>query len=155
MEVLLNYKIHRNFLPIEFCDYVVSNYKDYSGLAPRRDWKALSVDKEPLYSEILEIFSPIVGYKFNAKWINISEYEPGESLGSHRDDESTLTIVSEISDGYTGGRFILDNTYIELNKGDVICFDGSKVSHGVEPIGEGKRLSLNMWTLPKLKKTLM
>ena len=155
MEVLLNYKIHRNFLPIEFCDYVVSNYKDYSGLAPRRDWKALSVDKEPLYSEILEIFSPIVGYKFNAKWINISEYEPGESLGSHRDDESTLTIVSEISDGYTGGRFILDNTYIELNKGDVVTFNGSTVLHGVETVYRGSRLSLNMWTYPNEEKGIL
>ena len=91
--------------------------------------------------KILEFFSPPVPWKFNERWMNINEYNIGEGLAHHRDAKaSNYTIISALNDGYTGGRFVIEKkTYIELNKGDVICFDGSKVSHGVEPIGKGKR----------------
>jgi len=46
------------------------------------------------------------------------------------------------------------DTYIKLNKGDVITFNGSKTYHGVEPVSKGTRLSFNLWT-SKLPSNLL
>ena len=64
-----------------------------------------------------------------------------------------MTIVSTITDNYTGGRFIIDETqYLDINKTDVVTFNGSEVLHGVEPVTKGERLSLNLWTSKKPSK---
>ena len=144
--------LHKGFLDHLFCDYVADNFKDYFIHTPRVEWNAYTLrDKNlPLYSEILSKFSPLVDYEFVTTWINVTEYTKGIDLRHHKDSESSLTIVSEISDNYTGGRFLINKeSYIQLDKGDVLTFDGSKVFHGVEEVDKGTRLSLNMWTKPK------
>ena len=144
--------LHKGFLDHLFCDYVADNFKDYFIHTPRVGWNAYTLrDKNlPLYSEIQSKFSPLVDYEFITTWINVTEYTKGIDLRHHKDSESSLTIVSEISDNYTGGRFLINKeSYIQLDKGDVLTFDGSKVFHGVEEVDKGTRLSLNMWTKPK------
>ena len=144
--------LHKGFLDHSFCDYVADNFKDYFIHTPRVEWNAYTLrDKNlPLYSEILSKFSPLVDYEFITTWINVTEYTKGIDLRHHKDSESSLTIVSEISDNYTGGRFLINKeSYIKLDKGDVLTFNGSKIFHGVEEVDKGTRLSLNMWTKPK------
>ena len=144
--------LHKGFLDHLFCDYVADNFKDYFIHTPRVEWNAYTLrDKNlPLYSEILSKFSPLVDYEFVTTWINVTEYTKGIDLRHHKDSESSLTIVSEISDNYTGGRFLINKeSYIKLDKGDVLTFNGSKIFHGVEEVDKGTRLSLNMWTKPK------
>ena len=144
--------LHKGFLDYSFCDYVADNFKDYFIHTPRVEWNAYTLrDKNlPLYSEILSKFSPLVNYEFITTWINVTEYTKGIDLRHHKDSESSLTIVSEISDNYTGGRFLINKeSYIKLDKGDVLTFNGSKIFHGVEEVDKGTRLSLNMWTKPK------
>ena len=144
--------LHKGFLDHLFCDYVADNFKDYFIHTPRVEWNAYTLrDKNlPLYSEILSKFSPLVDYEFITTWINVTEYTKGIDLRHHKDSESSLTIVSEISDNYTGGRFLINKeSYIKLDKGDVLTFNGSKIFHGVEEVDKGTRLSLNMWTKPK------
>ena len=144
--------LHKGFLDHLFCDYVADNFKDYFIHTPRVEWNAYTLrDKNlPLYSEIESKFSPLVDYEFITTWINVTEYTKGIDLRHHKDSESSLTIVSEISDNYTGGRFLINKeSYIKLDKGDVLTFNGSKVFHGVEEVDKGTRLSLNMWTKPK------
>ena len=144
--------LHKGFLDHSFCDYVADNFKDYFIHTPRVEWNAYTLrDKNlPLYSEILSKFSPLVEYEFITTWINVTEYTKGIDLRHHKDSESSLTIVSEISDNYTGGRFLINKeSYIKLDKGDVLTFNGSKIFHGVEEVDKGTRLSLNMWTKPK------
>lgn len=144
------YTLHRGFLDHSFCDYIANNFKDYFDYTPRGAWNAYTIRDKSLYSEILPNFFPLVDYEFTPNWINITEYTKGIGLRHHKDSESSLTIVSEISDNYTGGRFIINKkTYIKLNKGDVLTFNGSRVFHGVEKVEEGTRLSLNIWTKPK------
>ncbi len=156
MEVFLDYKVYRNLFSEDFCDRVAESFKDNSVYAPRGDWNAYDITKGPLYTEILENFSPVIPYKFTEKWINVTEYNKGDSLRNHRDMDSSLTLVSEISSAAHGGRFIINkDTYIELNKGDVITFNGSSVLHGVETVYRGSRLSLNMWTYPNKDKDLL
>ena len=144
--------LHKGFLDYSFCDYVADNFKDYFIHTPRVEWNAYTLrDKNlPLYSEIQSKFSPLVDYEFITTWINVTEYTKGIDLRHHKDSESSLTIVSEISDNYTGGRFLINKeSYIKLDKGDVLTFNGSKIFHGVEEVDKGTRLSLNMWTKPK------
>ena len=144
--------LHKGFLDHLFCDYVADNFKDYFIHTPRVEWNAYTLrDKNlPLYSEILSKFSPLVDYEFITTWINVTEYTKGIDLRHHKDSESSLTIVSEISDNYTGGRFLINKeSYIKLDKGDVLTFNGSRIFHGVEEVDKGTRLSLNMWTKPK------
>ena len=144
--------LHKGFLDHLFCDYVADNFKDYFIHTPRVEWNAYTLrDKNlPLYSEIQSKFSPLVDYEFITTWINVTEYTKGIELRHHKDSESSLTIVSEISDNYTGGRFLINKeSYIKLDKGDVLTFNGSKIFHGVEEVDKGTRLSLNMWTKPK------
>ena len=143
------YTLHRSFLDHSFCDYIASVYKDafIYDPSPRGTWNAYTLKNKTLYSEILAKFSPLVDYEFTTNWINVTEYSNDRGLWSHTDERSSLTIVSEISDNYIGGRFIINkDTYIKLNKGDVVMFNGSKIYHGVEPVSKGIRLSLNLWT---------
>lgn len=150
-----DYTIHRGLLSDEFCDRVAKTFKGNSEYAPRGDWNAYDVNKGSLYTEILENFSLVIPYKFTEKWINITEYNKGDSLRNHRDTDSSLTLVSEISSADSGGRFIINkDIYIELNKGDVITFNGSNIMHGVETVYRGSRLSLNMWTYPNTSKII-
>ena len=144
--------LHKGFLDHLFCDYVADNFKDYFIHTPRVEWNAYTLrDKNlPLYSEIQSKFSPLVDYEFITTWINVTEYTKGIDLRHHKDSESSLTIVSEISDNYTGGRFLINKeSYIKQDKGDVLTFNGSKIFHGEEEVDKGTRLSLNMWTKPK------
>ena len=146
MEVFLDYTLYRNLLNDDFCDKVAESFKDNSIYAPHEvgDWHR--INKGSLYTEILENFSPVIPHNFTVKQIHVSEYNKGDSLSNHRDPKSSLTIVSEISSAVRGGRFIINkDTYIELNKGDVVTLNGGTSWHGVETIEEGSRLSLNIW----------
>ncbi len=146
MEVFLDYKIHRNLISDEFCDKIADKWRGYSSYGHHDigDWN--KINREPLYTEILENFSPVIPHNFTVKQIHVTEYKKGDSLKDHVDPNSNLTVVSEISSATRGGRFIINkDTYIELNRGDVVTFNGSKIKHGVETIEEGNRVSLNIW----------
>lgn len=143
------YRVYKEVLDHEFCDYIANIFKERFEYDPRGDWNAYTLREKALYDEIIAKFSPVVPYNFKANWINITEYETGRGLRNHTDSNSSLTIVSELTDGYEGGRFIVNkDTYIKLNKGDVITFKGEEVYHGVEKVSKGVRLSLNLWTAP-------
>ena len=103
---------------------------------PESRWYSFTSNK--IHFIPIHQFSPLVDYEFITTWINVTEYTKGIDLRHHKDSESSLTIVSEISDNYTGGRFLINKeSYIKLDKGDVLTFDGSKVFHGVEKV-QGK-----------------
>ena len=111
--------------------------------------------------------------EFDIKDINISltKYYDGRWLDLHLDMSSQLTTVIVLSDGFSDGRFMLsennrllngatqaipplgsvpsskvdDSLKIQINKGECISFDGSKIYHGVLPVTEGTRFALNIW----------
>ena len=146
MEVFLDYKLHKNLISHDLCDKIASSFKDNSIYGPHDigDWNRIT--KGPLYTEILEIFSPVIPDNFTVTQIHITEYKKGDRLSSHVDPNSNLTVVCEISSAIEGGRFVINrDTYIKLNKGDAVTFNGGKIEHGVEAIAEGNRVSLNIW----------
>lgn len=149
------YQIYRNVLDHEFCDYIAENYKILFEYQPRGSWNSYTLLEKPLFEQVTSYFTDIIPYEFKVNWINVSEYSVGKGLRNHLDESSSLTIISEITNNYKGGRVILNHEIsIELDKGDAIVFDGGKIYHGVETVTEGKRLSLNLWT-QKLYNTLL
>ena len=149
MQTSNTYIVYRNFLDNDFCEYISSVYIEQFTFTPRGTWNAYTVNDGPIYKKICQNFSPIIPDSYTVSWINLTVYNPGDHLRVHCDEKSSLTIISELSDDYTGGRFIVDkDTFLSLNKTDVVTFNGSKVLHGVEKVETGVRLSLNLWTHP-------
>ena len=155
----MEYKIYKNFVPNDLCDEIVSRYKNegYEDIRGEWDTYPYTLNKGPLYTKILEFFSPLVPWKFNERWMNINEYNIGEGLAHHRDAKaSNYTIISALNDGYTGGRFVIKKkTYIEMAKGDTIVLNGGKILHGVEKVSNGSRIALNIWTIPQGNNSLL
>lgn len=143
-------QIHEGFLEKEWCEELIYTFQQHFYHDPRGDWNAYTLSKEkPLYEQILQKFSPLVGYEFSVNWINITVYPEGKGLRHHKDESSTLTLVSNLNENYTGGAFVLNKTARhELKQGDVLVFNGGKLYHGVEPVISGTRYSLNLWTVP-------
>jgi predicted 2-oxoglutarate/Fe(II)-dependent dioxygenase YbiX len=93
--------------------------------------------------------------QFDIKDVNISltKYYENRWLDLHLDKTSQFTTVIVLSDGYDDGRFVLSNSYNDMNNaekyhlniGESISFDGSKIYHGVMPVTKGIRLALNIW----------
>jgi len=143
------YTVYRNFLDVNFCNYIASTYTTHFNYTPRGPWNAYTIEQGPVYEKICKNFSSIISNNYTVSWINLTVYNPGDHLRVHCDEKSSLTIISELTDDYTGGRFIVNkDTYLSLNKTDVVAFNGSEVLHGVEKVESGIRLSLNLWTHP-------
>lgn len=93
--------------------------------------------------------------EFETKDVNISltQYYDGKWLDLHLDSTSQLTTVIVLTDGFVDGRFALSDTDTDinlvykqnLNIGESISFDGSKLYHGVLPVTNGIRCALNIW----------
>lgn len=94
--------------------------------------------------------------EFDIKDINVSltKYYEGRWLDLHLDSTSQFTTVIILTDEFDDGRFVLSNTYEDINNtekyhldiGQSISFDGSKIYHGVMPVKKGLRCALNIWT---------
>ena len=147
------FTLYRSFLDVDFCDYIANNYKSLSVHTPRDVWRAYTIKDKDVLTHIYSQFKDIIPKDYRIKWCNVTSYKDNGYLYSHKDDKSSMTIVSTITDNYTGGRFIIDETqYLDINKTDVVTFNGSEVLHGVEQVTKGERLSLNLWTSKKPSK---
>jgi len=148
---MVRYRLLRNFLNWGFCDYVAENYKNTFEYTPEHGWQAYTCMDEEMKKRLSLNFSSILPKNHEITWINVSVYHKDVvGLRKHTDNRSNRTFVGEISTGYSGGRFMLgEDTYIELNKGDVLVFNGGNTPHGVEQVTDGTRLSLNIWTETK------
>jgi len=140
--------IYNNFLSSDECDYIVNFAKEFFEIdyRTRGGWHAKTnrdLNFENKIKEKLNKISPIS--PFYVSWINMSEYEDNRSLKLHVDQRSDKTICITLTDGYDGGNFIIENEKYKTNKGDCILFDGHSLRHGVEPVTNGYRASLNIW----------
>jgi uncharacterized protein (DUF1015 family) len=93
--------------------------------------------------------------KFDIKDVNISltKYYDGKWFDLHTDGTSQFTTVIVLSDEFYDGRFVLSNSYMNINNaekyhlniGESISFNGNKTYHGVMPVTNGIRCALNLW----------
>jgi hypothetical protein len=83
----------------------------------------------------------------------------------HKDTSSDLTTVIVLSDDFEDGRFVLSDTPIKIqnntinenllytiDKGNGLTFYGGETYHGVMPVTNGIRKSLNIWVNPNTFK---
>jgi len=92
-------------------------------------------------------------FKINDINISLTKYYDNRWLDLHLDKTSQLTTVIVLSDEFDDGRFVLSNRNGGINTadkynlqiGDGISFDGSKIYHGVLPVHTGIRYALNIW----------
>lgn len=148
---------HKGYLPQEFCDYCINHHKDHSTAWDIHEyWNSNEVTRgSPMFDRVLEVFAPIIGREIVVTRMNITIYNVDDWLIDHKDANSTLTLVANLNEGYTGGMFRLNGKDVyDLRRGDVIMFNGARVPHGVSKVESGTRYSLNLWTQPKVKSLM-
>jgi hypothetical protein len=74
----------------------------------------------------------------------ITKYNKDEYCVPHS-DPAEHTIIIQLNSDYKGGLFTLNDTAIEMYKGDAVLFNNYDNLHGVRKIKEGSRSSLALW----------
>ena len=74
----------------------------------------------------------------------ITKYNKDEYCVPHC-DPSEDTIIIQLNSDYKGGLFTLNDTAIEMYKGDAVLFSNYNNLHGVRRIKQGTRSSLALW----------
>lgn len=95
---------------------------------------------------------------FDLRNVNVSltRYYDGRFLQLHRDSTSNYTTVIPLTENYSDGRFVISEQMfdginddravkVSLGIGEGITFEGTKTYHGVMPVTNGLRCSLNIW----------
>jgi predicted 2-oxoglutarate/Fe(II)-dependent dioxygenase YbiX len=161
---MINYTIN-NFFDSDTCERIqrISIEKGIRfayGIDEYDTWDCRMIYDDKLKEEIYNVFKNKTDLNlwfdfktFNCKNINLSltRYYDGRRLDLHKDTASSLTTVILLTDDFEGGDFILSNNHeqeeitVKLEKGQGICFDGSKVFHGVKPVNKGVRCAFNVW----------
>ena len=140
-----NYKLYKEFLSSEFCNKVISEFKNYFRYRPQGVWVSWEINNLEYKDYILNKFKELIpSGSFNTR-INITVYNEGDKLRMHRDTASDLTIVANLNCNYDGGDFRIYDKNIKLGTGDVVTFNGATEQHGVREVSKGTRYSLNIW----------
>lgn len=182
----MNYSINKFFEPHE-CEDII-NYMEENGVhfSYTKDMKSWYCKRVPNFEFVeyiknrfienynnnkLKLWFPLE--EFDIKDINVSltKYYDGRWLELHKDQDSQLSTIVVLSEGFSDGRFLLTDSdkfrngasqavpklgsvpsskvyevdKIHLNKGESLTFNGTELYHGVLPVTEGTRYSLNIW----------
>jgi Rps23 Pro-64 3,4-dihydroxylase Tpa1-like proline 4-hydroxylase len=136
-------------------------------------WDMLRIHDNSIKEKILERYKEVfsndttLSFDLNAITTNhislsLTRYYDGRFLEMHRDTSSELTSVVVLTDNFEDGRFVLsdDKVSIEhktindthlysISQGNSLTFNGHTIWHGVMPVYEGIRKSLNIWVEPE------
>ena len=77
--------------------------------------------------------------------IHIMDYPTNSALKAHYDPKSKTTFVFLLETPEEGGKTIMENRVLDLQEGQVLEYDGTKVFHGVEEVTKGTRKALIIW----------
>jgi hypothetical protein len=166
----INNKVFTQTECVDIINFCVQHGEPFS-YSPNESWDCRHIHNKEFKEKIITTL--INNYKtenfklwfdfdnFNLKnfLISLTSYYNGKYLNLHKDEDSDLTSVIVLSDGFDGGQFALsdsnkpdihfnkmDNiTTYDLEIGDMISFNGNKTYHGVLPVANGTRYALNIW----------
>ena len=163
----MEFKINK-FFEEEECESIIK-YVDDIGIQfaynPLETWDCKRIYDEEFKQKIVNRLLSNYQYnkfkvwfdlnKFDIRDVNISltKYYDNRWLDLHLDSTSQFTTVIVLSNNFIGGEFVLSNSYTDIKKcnkynlniGESISFDGSKLYHGVSPVTNGIRYALNIW----------
>jgi hypothetical protein len=152
-----SYQLYKGFLDENICNYLLKTSIETFEIDKRTKggWHARSNRSDAFEQEVKDIFNSILSVdEYDITWINLSEYENNRRLKPHKDGDSQMTVVCNLTDGYEGGEFILGDSELDLELGDVVVFNGGDIFHGVKPVRSGYRASFNIWFTKKIKSFL-
>jgi hypothetical protein len=153
-----------------FCEKIGITFNH--GVAVLNPWDNRKIHNDQFKEKILnrykEVFGNDTSIPFNVNsltidniYLTLTRYFDGRFLEMHKDTSSDLTTVIVLTDDFYDGRFVLsqNNMKIEnnivdetllnnINKGEGITFYGGEIYHGVMPVKNGIRKSLNIWVNP-------
>lgn len=136
-------------------------------------WDMLRIHDNSIKEKILERYKEVfsndntLSFDLNSITTNhislsLTRYYDGRFLEIHRDTSSELTSVIVLTDDFEDGRFVLsegkisienktfNNTHLyAINQGNGLTFNGHTIWHGVMPVYNGIRKSLNIWVEPE------
>ena len=141
----------------DYCDYVYDYAKNNFITESRYsiDWKIKKNTNKEFENKIKSKISHLINFNdYRANKIFLTEYFENDSLVYHVDNGSVDNLIIQLTSDFTGGEFIIDDNFFNVNKGDCIRFNGSKLKHGLTPIKSGIRAALNIWISPIGKKIL-
>lgn len=151
------YTIKEEFISNDLCDSLhreaVENF-----IPDRRiktGWNARTNKSMDFETRIKDLLAPLIDFNQNdVSWINLSEYSNNRKLRNHTDAKSKLTFVIQLTEGFDGGELCIEEEFIKMKKGDCVYFNGSLYKHGVTTVTSGSRVSLNVWTFPKINSMI-
>ena len=153
-----------------FCEKV--GFKTIHKIDAHNKWDNLRVYddnfKEKVLKRYKEVFLNDTSFPFDLNSITVNEiylsltrYYDGRFLEMHRDTSSELTSVIVLTNNFEDGRFVLSKDKIKIengtidtdslhtiNQGNGLTFNGHTIWHGVMPVYNGVRKSLNLWVEP-------
>jgi predicted 2-oxoglutarate/Fe(II)-dependent dioxygenase YbiX len=104
---------------------------------------ALGVDNNQRLVEWLTNFTGYESKHINS--IHTVEYKEGSSTVSHYDVNVNRTLIFILQKAEEGGQFILENELLDVEAGEVLDYDGSKMRHGVTTVTKGYRRVFVAW----------
>jgi len=124
--------------------------------------------KERILKRYKEVFSNDESVTFdlnnltiNQIYLSLTRYYDGRFLEMHRDTSTQLTSVIVLTNNFEDGRFVvsedkikIENSIVDdkflytINQGTGLTFNGHTTWHGVMPVYNGIRKSLNIWIEP-------
>jgi len=147
----------KNFFDDDYCDYVYEHAKNnfITELRYFTNWKIKKNTNIEFENKIKNKLSHLIDFDNNRlNNLFLTEYFENDSLITHLDNGSVDNLIIQLTSGFTGGEFIIEEKLFNVGKGDCIRFNGSKLKHGLSPVKSGVRAALNIWITPKGKKIL-
>lgn len=153
--------------------YTKDIYSWYCKRIPNSEFTSSIIDKffNKYYDGSFKLWFSLESFDLKDFNVSLTKYYDGRWLDLHKDQDSQLTSVVVLSDSFYDGRFLLsDSTELKnqatravpnlgsvpgskvdsiqkfhLKKGECLTFNGTELYHGVMPVTEGIRYSLNLW----------
>jgi len=163
----MNFSINK-FLEKDEClliiEFAEKNGKSFS-YNPKDVWDCRRIYDEEFKRNIIDklkskyesndfkLWFDLNDFQINDVNISLTKYYENRWLDLHIDSTSQFTTVIVLSENFNDGRFVLSESYKDINDtkkhqlniGESISFDGSKIYHGVLPVTTGIRYALNIW----------
>jgi len=153
-------QIYKNILTNDFCDILIEKIKNECVLSEshKKGWylwliwgeqrsQPLSREKwnEEIYNMVTDELNRCNFPKHKTMWLQMTEYKDGRWLRRHVDGAGNKTTIILLSNEFVGGDTYINDSVVNLKKGDGVVFDGGHQYHEVTPVTEGTRYALNFW----------
>lgn len=149
-------KVLKQIITQDDIDTILLHYKDGEYDSYMKKYHGTQIDKLINYSNIYycdrdnvhlrNIVDNIIHPNESVYAIHMLRYETGDSCKKHTDRSSLKTYIFILTDGFMGGRLLVDDVDTNAVKYDVVVFNGNIEYHEVTEITHGIRDVLVVWT---------